>query len=80
MDLVLGKDLLETTLRQHLVVDVTGGGRVVTQSAVPAGLHHVRREAVKNLVLVVALLVEPLVNNVKHFYLDLGYLSAHGRQ
>jgi hypothetical protein len=70
VNLVLGKDLLETALGEHRVVDVAGRGSVVTDTLVLAGLDILRRETLDNLVLVVAKLVEPSLDDIDHLVLD----------
>lgn len=72
MDIVLSKHLLETPLREELVVDVATADRVVSDTLVTALANGSRGEALQGGTLVLALLLPPLAHVLEHLLLDLG--------
>jgi hypothetical protein len=71
MDVVLGQYLLQTTLRQHLVVHMSAIGRIVAEALVPVLPDAVRRQSVQDRLLVPSTAVDPPSDLVEHLLLDL---------
>lgn len=75
MDVLLSDHLLQSTLREKLIVNMSRVLGGITDSTVLTLLNHIGGEAVQDLILIRAGVADPFTHFIKHLLLNLGYFG-----
>lgn len=80
MEVLLSDHLLQSTLREKLIVNMSRVRRGITESTVLTLFNHIGSEAVQDLILIRAGAVDPFTHLIKHLPLNLGYFWRYGQK
>lgn len=76
MDVLLSDHLLQSALREKLIVNMPCGRGGITDSTVLTLLNHIGSETVQDLILIRASAVDPFTHLIKHLLLNLSYFGG----